>query len=249
MRSRIRSLLEEKPDGRRVTACGWVRTRRESKEVWFLEINDGSCLKNLQVIIDLTAAREVPDELDRANTGASVEVTGLLVDSPGKNQPVELRAESLRVVGDSPRESYPLQKKRHSFEFLREIAHLRPRTNTFGAVTRVRNTLNYAVHTFFQERGFVCVHTPIITTSDSEGAGEMFQVTTLPLAELPEKNGTIDYEQDFFGRRTALTVSGQLEAEIYALALGDVYTFGPTFRAENSNTTRHLARSLRIAGR
>ena len=238
---RIHTLLQRTPDGNETTVRGWVRTRRDSKDVCFIEVNDGSCLRNLQVIIDLSNAEPIAEELARAHTGASVEIVGTLVESPGKNQTVELRSTSLRVIGDAPQESYPLQKKRHSFEFLREIAHLRPRTNTFGAVARVRNTLSYAIHTFFQERDFVYVHTPIITTSDSEGAGEMFQVTTLPLDRLPAQSGTIDYEQDFFGRRTALTVSGQLEAEIYALALRDVYTFGPTFRAENSNTTRHLA--------
>ncbi len=238
---RIHALLQRTPDGSEVTVRGWVRTRRDSKDVCFIEVNDGSCLKNLQVIIDLTVAQPIAEELARAHTGASVEVVGTLVESPGKNQTVELRATNLRVIGDAPQESYPLQKKRHSFEFLREIAHLRPRTNTFGAVARVRNTLSFAIHTFFQERDFLYVHTPIITTSDSEGAGEMFQVTTLPLDRLAAQSGVVDYEQDFFGRRTALTVSGQLEAEIYALALKDVYTFGPTFRAENSNTTRHLA--------
>lgn len=238
---RIRSILDMPPDGRTITVCGWVRTRRESKDVCFLEINDGSCLKSLQVVIDPSSGGTLAAELARSNNGASVEITGTLVESPGKNQAVELRAGSLRVIGEAPQESYPLQKKRHSFEFLREIAHLRPRTNTFGAVTRVRNTLSYAIHSFFQERGFVYVHTPIITASDSEGAGEMFQVTTLPLDRLPREDGAVDYEQDFFGKRAALTVSGQLEAEVFALALRDVYTFGPTFRAENSNTTRHLA--------
>ncbi|HUX20874.1 MAG TPA: asparagine--tRNA ligase [Spirochaetia bacterium] len=241
MGPRIRTLLEGSPDGKKTTARGWVRTRRDSKELCFLEINDGSCLRNLQVIVDLHISEGISEELARAGTGASVEVSGILVESPGKNQALELQAETLRVIGEAPQESYPLQKKRHSFEFLREIAHLRPRTNTFGAVARVRNTLSYAIHSFFQERGFVYVHTPIITASDSEGAGEMFQVTTLPLEGVPMKEDTVDYERDFFGKRTALTVSGQLEAEIYALALKDVYTFGPTFRAENSNTTRHLA--------
>jgi len=241
MKPRIDSILEMKPDGREISICGWVRTRRESKDLCFLEINDGSCLKNLQVVADLAARPELGSETTRASTGASVEVSGELVESLGKNQAVELRANSLSVVGQAPQESYPLQKKRHSFEFLREIAHLRPRTNTFGAVTRVRNTLSYAIHSFFQDRGFVYVHTPIITSSDSEGAGEMFQVTTLPLEKVPRNDRGVAYDQDFFGKRAALTVSGQLEAEIFALAFRDVYTFGPTFRAENSNTTRHLA--------
>lgn len=228
------------PPGGEATVQGWVRTRRDSREVSFLEINDGSTLRNLQVVLDPKIV-EGWSSLAEATTGASVEVAGTLVESPGKNQSVELRARSVRVIGPAPAESYPLQKKRHSFEFLREIAHLRPRTNTIGAVMRVRNALSFAIHSFFQERGFVYIHTPIITASDSEGAGEMFQVTTLPLEKLPVAEGRIDYTQDFFGKRTSLTVSGQLEAEVFALALRDVYTFGPTFRAEHSNTTRHLA--------
>jgi len=239
---RVREILAAPGTDQPVTVRGWVRTKRESKSLSFIEINDGSSLRNLQVVIDLATAPEVvAAELSRATTGAAVEVGGILAESPGKNQPVELRANALTVIGEAPPESYPLQKKRHSFEFLREIAHLRPRTNTFGAVMRVRNSLSFAIHTFFQERGFVWIHTPIITGSDAEGAGEMFQVTTLPLDSPPLVDGRIDYAQDFFGKRTSLTVSGQLEAEIFALALRDVYTFGPTFRAEHSNTTRHLA--------
>ncbi len=239
---RVKEILAAPCTGQPITVRGWVRTKRESKSLSFIEVNDGSSLRNLQVVIDLAGAPPaVAAELSRATTGAAVEVAGVLAESPGKSQPVELRANSLAVIGEAPPESYPLQKKRHSFEFLREIAHLRPRTNTFGAVMRVRNSLAFAIHTFFQERGFLWIHTPIITGSDAEGAGEMFQVTTLPLEKPPLVDGRVDYGQDFFGKRTSLTVSGQLEAEIFALALRDVYTFGPTFRAEHSNTTRHLA--------
>lgn len=223
------------------TVMGWVRTKRESKGGFcFIEVNDGSCLASLQVI----AGEHLPnyrDDVARLQTGCSVRVKGSLVSSPAKGQRVELKAEEIDVLGWADPERYPLQKKRHSFEFLRTIAHLRPRTNTFGAVARVRNALSFAVHTFFQERGFVYVHTPIITGSDCEGAGEMFRVTTLNLDQVPQKEGHPDFTQDFFGAPANLTVSGQLEAEVYALALGDVYTFGPTFRAENSNTARHLA--------
>ncbi len=235
---RVRELLATEPDGRLITVSGWVRTKRDTKTVCFFELNDGSCLSNLQVILDKETI-DTGGELDRLQTGASVEVTGNLVASPGQNQRVELSASGVTVVGEAPAESYPLQKKRHSFEFLREIAHLRPRTNTFGAVARVRNAASFAIHRFFQERGFVYVHTPIITASDAEGAGEMFQVTTLPLDRLD--GAAPDYGRDFFGKPAYLTVSGQLNAEIYACALERVYTFGPTFRAENSNTTRHLA--------
>ncbi|HUZ18486.1 MAG TPA: asparagine--tRNA ligase, partial [Spirochaetia bacterium] len=240
MTPRLRDVLNTTPDGTAITVSGWIRTRRDSGGLCFVELNDGSTLHNLQIVVE-TSRLGASDELQAATTGASVEADGTLVASPGKNQAVELRASALRVIGPAPPESYPLQKKRHSFEYLREIGHLRPRTNTFGAVMRVRNALAFAIHSFFQERGFLYVHTPIITGSDSEGAGEMFQVTTLPLDRLPVADGTVDYGKDFFGKRTALTVSGQLEAEVYALALRDVYTFGPTFRAENSNTTRHLA--------
>jgi len=220
---------------------GWVRTKRESKGGFsFIELNDGSCLSSLQVI----AGEDLPnykDDVAKLQTGCSVRVKGALVSSPAKGQRVELKAEEIEVLGWADPEQYPLQKKRHSFEFLRTIAHLRPRTNTFGAVARVRNALSFAVHSFFQERGFVYVHTPIITGSDCEGAGEMFRVTSFNLDQIPQKEGRTDFGQDFFGTPANLTVSGQLEAEVYALALGDVYTFGPTFRAENSNTTRHLA--------
>ena len=224
-----------------VIIMGWIRTRRDSKGGFsFLEINDGSCLKNLQVIADHSI-----DGFDliseKLHTGSCVGVTGELVQSPGKGQSVELQAKSIEVYGKADPDQYPLQKKHHSFEFLREIAHLRPRTNTFGALMRVRNRLSYAIHNFFQGRGFVYLHTPIITTNDCEGAGEMFQVTTLDPDSIPMVGGKIDYSQDFFGEKTGLTVSGQLEGEVYAMALSEIYTFGPTFRAENSNTSRHLS--------
>lgn len=220
---------------------GWVRTRRDSKAGFsFLEINDGSSLANLQVIAESTLPN-YETEILRLTTGCSVKVKGALVPSPGKGQNVELRAKGIEVIGWASPDNYPLQKKRHSFEFLRTIAHLRPRTNTFGAVARVRNALSYAIHTFFQERGFFYVHTPIITGSDCEGAGRMFKVTTLDLDSVPRRDGQVDYSRDFFGQPANLTVSGQLEIEAYALALGDVYTFGPTFRAEDSHTSRHLS--------
>ncbi|NMB66337.1 MAG: asparagine--tRNA ligase, partial [Spirochaetes bacterium] len=205
----------------------------------FIEINDGSCLSNLQVVVGVGDSSF--DIAQRLHTGASVYIQGSLVPSPAVGQTWELKPNIITVFGDADPESYPLQKKRHSFEFLREIAHLRPRTNTMGAIMRIRNQVSYAIHTFFQQKGFLYVHTPIITTSDCEGAGEMFQVTTLDLHNLPMVNGAIDYTKDFFGAKAALTVSGQLEGELLAMALGDIYTFGPTFRAENSNTTRHLS--------
>lgn len=219
-----------------VFAQGWVRTKRESKGFAFLELNDGTCLKNLQVIIDENSPGW--NLLKDITTGASIGVKGMLVESPGKGQKWELKSGELSLFGTAA-EDYPLQKKGHSLEFLREIAHLRPRTNMFGAIFRVRSRLAYAVHSFFQENGFVCAHTPIITGSDCEGAGELFKVTTLPLEKL--KGGTPDYDQDFFARKTYLTVSGQLEGELFATALSNIYTFGPTFRAENSNTSRHAA--------
>jgi asparaginyl-tRNA synthetase len=219
---------------------GWVRTKRDSKGGFsFVEVNDGSSLRNLQVV----AGADLPnyEEVRRLTTGSSVEAEGLLVASPGRGQAVELNARRLLVIGWAP-EDYPLQKKRHSFEFLREIAHLRGRTNTLGAVFRMRNVLSRAIHDFFQERGFSCVHTPVITAMDCEGAGELFRVTTLDPEAVPRlETGRVDYDQDFFGRPTYLTVSGQLAAETLACALGRVYTFGPTFRAENSNTARHLS--------
>ena len=240
MRPSIKEILVMNPDVKTRTVSGWVRTRRDSKNVCFFELSDGSCLKNLQVIIDKEKYNP-EDLLPKLTTGAGVEVDGMLVESPGQNQSVELQASEIRIVGEAPADSYPLQKKRHSFEFLREIAHLRPRTNALGAVTRVRSAASYAVHKFYQERGFFYIHTPIISASDCEGAGEMFQVTTLDLNNLPKEDGAVDYGKDFFGKQASLTVSGQLEAEIYALSHSNVYTFGPTFRAENSNTARHLA--------
>jgi asparaginyl-tRNA synthetase len=220
--------------GQTVTICGWARTVREQKSFAFIELNDGSTLSNLQVV-----AEKIPEGL---TTGTSLAVTGLLVESPGQKQKWELKATDIHVYGSCPSEDFPLQKKRHSFEFLRTIAHLRPRTNTQGAVLRVRNALAYATHRFFQERDFLYVHTPIITGSDAEGGGEQFTITTLNLEKPPRTpEGQIDFSQDFFSRRAYLTVSGQLNGETLACALSDIYTFGPTFRAENSHTSRHLA--------
>jgi asparaginyl-tRNA synthetase len=235
----VRDLLAG-PAGRRVTARGWVKTRRDSKGVHFVQLSDNSCFKDLQIVIE---TGKVPDsELALVTTGACVEIDGELVASPNPQQPIELKAEVVRVLGPADRTQYPLQKKGHSFEFLREIGHLRGRSNTFGAVFRVRNALSFAIHKFFQERGFLYVHSPIITASDAEGAGAMFGVTTLDLLNVPRTaDGAVDYSQDFFGKPAFLTVSGQLEGEIFALAFANVYTFGPTFRAENSNTPRHLA--------
>lgn len=240
-RTRIVEILSSKDTGNHVTVMGWVRTRRDSKGGFsFIEVNDGSCLSSLQVIADQRLPN-YKDEILKLQTGCSVKISGPLVTSPGKGQKIELQADEIDVLGWADPDVYPLQKKRHSFEFLRTIAHLRPRTNTFGAVARVRNAMSRAIHTFFQERGFIYLHTPIITGSDCEGAGEMFKVTTLDLDHVPKKDGHTDFDQDFFNEPANLTVSGQLEAEIYALAMGDVYTFGPTFRAENSNTSRHLS--------
>ncbi len=238
---RIRRILSDGQPGETLTVKGWVRTRRDSKQgLSFVELNDGSCMGNLQAVIPA----ETPgyeEAIKDVSTGAAVALTGELVESPGTGQRIELRVGEFAVIGKADPEKYVLQKKRHSFEFLREIAHLRPRTNTFGAVARVRNEICASIHRFFQSRDFVYVNTPVITTSDCEGAGEMFQVTTLDLARLAQLQTTVDWSQDFFGKPASLTVSGQLEAEIYATSLGDCYTFGPTFRAENSNTTRHLA--------
>ena len=240
-RTRISEILKTEEVGAHVTVAGWVRTRRDSKGGFsFIEINDGSNLSGLQIIADQDLPNYRSDVL-KLQTGCSIMASGSLAASPGKGQKVELKAHEIRVVGWADPEVYPLQKKRHSFEFLRTIAHLRPRTNTFGAVARVRNAMASAIHGFFQEKGFLYVHTPILTGSDCEGAGEMFRVTTLDPAEVPIRDGQRDSKPDFFGGPAHLTVSGQLEAEIYALAMGDVYTFGPTFRAENSNTSRHLA--------
>jgi asparaginyl-tRNA synthetase len=238
---RIKQLLATEPKNQDITLYGWIRTTRDSKGFCFIELNDGSTITNFQVFLD-KSKQELASLIPQLSTGSSIEVKGKLVKSPKPEQPVELHADSITILGKSPAEDYPLQKKRHSFEFLREIAHLRPRTNTFGAVMRVRNALSYAIHSFFQERGFFYIHTPIITGSDCEGAGEMFQVTTLPLEKIPlTDDGKVDYGQDFFAKRTSLTVSGQLEGEIFACSLGNVYTFGPTFRAEHSLTSRHLA--------
>ena len=223
-----------------VEVRGWVRTRRDSKGGFsFIEINDGSCFGNLQIIAD-AALENYSTVITSLSVGSSIVAQGTLKASEGKGQSIELVASQVTLLGDAPSD-YPLQKKRHTFEKLREWAHLRPRTNSFGAITRVRNRLAYSVHQFFQEQGFYYVNTPIITASDCEGAGQMFRVTSLPMDRLPLKDGKVDYSKDFFGRSTYLTVSGQLEAEIYATSLGRCYTFGPTFRAENSNTSRHLA--------
>ncbi|MBW4540639.1 MAG: asparagine--tRNA ligase [Myxacorys chilensis ATA2-1-KO14] len=241
MARRIVELLRTGQPDESVTIQGWVRTKREQKGFSFIEVNDGSSMAGLQVVIN----QDVPgyeETIKRLSTGASVEVSGVLVPSLGKGQRIEVKADSVAVFGEADPETYPLQKKRHSFEFLRDIGHLRSRTNTLGAVFRVRNACATAIHQFFQERDFLWVHTPILTASDCEGAGEMFAVTSLNLKQVPmtEQKG-VDYSKDFFGKPTYLTVSGQLEAEIMAMAFSNVYTFGPTFRAENSNTSRHLA--------
>lgn len=239
---RILDVLRHGQPDETITVKGWVRTKREQKEFSFIEVNDGSSMAGLQVVVN----QDVPgyaDTIKRLSTGASVAISGTLVESPAKGQRIELKAESLEVFGEADPETYPLQKKRHSFEFLRDIAHLRARTNTLGAVFRVRNAASTAIHQFFQERGFLWVHTPIIGASDCEGAGEMFTVTGFDLKKIPltEDKQAVDFGKDFFGKQAFLTVSGQLEAEIMAMAFSNVYTFGPTFRAENSNTSRHLA--------
>ncbi|HRX29614.1 MAG TPA: asparagine--tRNA ligase [Saprospiraceae bacterium] len=236
-RTKIIDLLDGQLIGQTVNLKGWVRTFRNNQ---FIALNDGSCLSNLQVVVDYENTEE--SLLKRITTGAAISATGLLIESQGRGQKVELKAESIEILGDADPEKYPLQPKKHSLEFLREIAHLRFRTNTFGAVFRIRHGVAFAIHQFFHERGFVYLHSPIITGSDAEGAGEMFQVSTLNLDNVPKnEQGNVDFKKDFFGKATNLTVSGQLEAELAALALGQVYTFGPTFRAENSNTSRHLA--------
>ncbi len=238
--TRIAEILRNGQPDTTVSIKGWVRTKREQKAFTFIEVTDGSSMNGLQALINDT----LPDyeaQMKRLSTGASLSITGKLVPSPGKGQRIELQAEAVTIHGEADPETYPLQKKRHSFEFLREISHLRSRTNTLGAVFRVRNACSAAIHQFFQERGFLWVHTPILTASDCEGAGEMFTVTRFNLDQLPQQDGKVDYTQDFFGKPTYLTVSGQLEAEIMSMAFSDVYTFGPTFRAENSNTSRHLA--------
>jgi asparaginyl-tRNA synthetase len=239
-RTKVVELLTGAALGHRVLLKGWVRTKRGNKFVNFIAVNDGSTINTIQVVADVEHFDE--ESLKDITTGACVAVTGILVESQGKGQTVEIQAKTIEVLGKADPEIYPLQKKGHSLEFLREIAHLRPRTNTFGAVFRVRHAMAYAVHKYFNDRGFFYVHTPVITGSDAEGAGQMFRVTTLDVANPPKtENGEVDFSQDFFGKTTNLTVSGQLEGEVAAMALGEIYTFGPTFRAENSNTTRHLA--------
>src|SRR6476659_273833 len=236
-REKIAALLKSDQYNREVTVMGWVKTFRNNQ---FIALNDGSCMSNLQVVVDFANTPE--DILKKITTGAAIAATGQLIESLGKGQTVEVKAKSIAILGESDAEKFPLQPKKHSLEFLREIAHLRFRTNTFNAIFKVRNALSFAVHQFFNERGFVYLHTPIITASDAEGAGEMFRVTTLPFENTPKnEDGTVDFKEDFFGRSANLTVSGQLEGELGAMALGEIYTFGPTFRAENSNTTRHLA--------
>ncbi|PZR39853.1 MAG: asparagine--tRNA ligase [Azospira oryzae] len=236
-RTKIKQLLVTEPTGQTVVVKGWVRTFRSNR---FIAINDGSTINNIQAVVELNSLEE--STLKRITTGACVAVGGELIASLGSGQAVELKVNQLEILGDSDPEKFPLQPKKHSLEFLREIAYLRSRTNTFGAVMRVRHAMAFAVHQFYNDRGFFYVHTPVITGSDAEGAGAMFRVTTLDAENPPrDENGKVNYKEDFFGRETNLTVSGQLEGETYALALGEVYTFGPTFRAENSNTTRHLA--------
>ncbi|MCF8357418.1 MAG: asparagine--tRNA ligase [Prolixibacteraceae bacterium] len=238
-RQEIKEILQSEAIGSTIKVSGWVRTKRESKNVNFINLNDGTVLSNLQVVADVNLFDE--SILRKINTGAALTVVGELVESGGQ-QKVELVAKEIEVVGEADPDKYPLQPKRHSLEFLREIAHLRFRTNTFSSIARIRHAMIFAVHKFFTEKGFFNIHTPIITASDAEGAGEMFQVTTFELNNPPRSDdGKIDYSQDFFGKHTGLTVSGQLEGELAALALSKIYTFGPTFRAENSNTSRHLA--------
>ena len=237
-RTKIKEVLKGTLVGQQIIVMGWVRTFRNNQ---FIALNDGSTNNNLQVVLELGLLDETT--VKRITTGASLKVTGNLVESLGKGQSVELKALTIVVLGDSDAEKFPLQPKKHSLEFLREIAHLRFRTNTYGSVFRIRHSLAFAVHQFYNQKGFVYLHTPIITASDAEGAGEMFRVTTLPMDGTAPKNedGSINYKEDFFGKSTNLTVSGQLEGELGAMAFSEVYTFGPTFRAENSNTTRHLA--------
>lgn len=238
-RTKIKELLSMQP-GAEVVAKGWVRTKRGNKNINFIALNDGSTINNIQVVCDMKAFDE--EMMKKITTGACLRVQGDLVESVGSGQAVEIQAKDILVYGTADPNTYPLQKKGHTLEFLRSIAHLRPRTNTFGAVLRIRHAMAFAIHKFFNDKGFVYLHTPLITASDCEGAGAMFQVTTLDLNNPPRNaDGSIDYSQDFFARMTSLTVSGQLEGELGAMALGQIYTFGPTFRAENSNTPRHLA--------
>ena len=238
-RTKVKELLKSTP-GQDVIAKGWVRTRRGNKNVSFIALNDGSTINNIQIVVDMASFDE--EKLKKITTGACLCVKGRLTESLGSGQAVEIQAQEITIYGEADPASYPLQKKGHTLEFLRSIAHLRPRTNTFGAVLRIRHAMAFAIHKYFNDEGFVYLHTPLITASDCEGAGQMFQVTTLDLNNPPRKeDGSIDYSQDFFGKQTSLTVSGQLEGELGAMALGEIYTFGPTFRAENSNTPRHLA--------
>ncbi len=238
-RTKVTDLLKSDAYGTIVNAKGWVRTKRGNKNVNFIALNDGSCLSNVQIVVEVANFDE--EMLKKITTGACISATGKLVESQGQ-QKCEILAESIEVLGEADPNTYPLQKKGHSLEFLREIAHLRPRTNTFGAVFRMRHHMAMAIHDFFHKRGFFYFHTPIITASDCEGAGQMFQVTTMNLYDLKkDENGSINYENDFFGKQASLTVSGQLEGELAAMSMGSIYTFGPTFRAENSNTPRHLA--------
>ncbi|HAQ72170.1 MAG TPA: asparagine--tRNA ligase [Flavobacteriales bacterium] len=233
----IKEVIDKEPIGQEIEIKGWVRTFRSNR---FIALNDGSTVKNLQVVVDFE--NESEDTLRRITTGACLKIEGVVIESQGKGQTIELNSKMIEILGDSDPEEYPLQPKKHSMEFLREIAHLRPRTQTFGAIFRLRHALQFAVHKYFNDNGFFMVHTPIVTGSDAEGAGEMFRVSMLDPANPPKnEDGSINWKEDFFGKETNLTVSGQLEAELFALGLGKVYTFGPTFRAENSNTTRHLA--------
>ena len=239
-RTKIAALLKSTATGAEVTVKGWVRTKRGNKNVAFIALNDGSTINNIQVVVDVANFDE--ELLKLITTGACIRATGKLVESMGSGQPVEIQAAEIELYGTADPETYPLQKKGHSLEFLREIAYLRPRTNTFGAVWRVSHAMSYAIHKYFNDKGFVNLHTPLITGSDAEGAGQMFTVTTFDLTNVPKtEEGKVDFSQDFFGKHTNLTVSGQLEGELGAMALSEIYTFGPTFRAENSNTPRHLA--------
>ena len=236
-RTKVKELLNSTSYGTTIKLQGWVRTFRNNQ---FIAVNDGSTINNIQAVVDFEKVDE--SILKRLSTGAAVSIVGELIESLGKGQKVEIKVKTIDILGDSDAEVYPLQPKKHSLEFLREIAHLRFRTSTFNAVFKVRHALAFAIHQFFNDRGFVYLHTPIITASDAEGAGEMFKVTTFDFNNIPRTDeGKLDFKQDFFGRATNLTVSGQLEGELAAMALGEIYTFGPTFRAENSNTTRHLA--------
>jgi len=239
-RTKVAAILKDTEYGKEVNVKGWVRTRRGNKFVNFIALNDGSCIHNLQIVADVPKFDE--SLIKRITTGSAISVNGTLSQSTGGGQSVEIQANTIEVLGDCNADEYPLQPKKHSLEFLREIAHLRFRTNIFGAVTRIRHSMIFAVHKFFSEKGFYNIHTPIITASDAEGAGEMFRVTTMDINNIPKtEDGAIDFSQDFFGKSTNLTVSGQLEGELAALAMSEIYTFGPTFRAENSNTARHLA--------